>query len=243
MLSEKLKKQIGNDELSAQVDKILGDKIVVDIVTNDGDAYFIPKERFDQVNTKVGDLETAVKTKDAEIKQLGDSADNIAKELKTLKESGADVETIQAKVTELEAKRQEEKTEWEKEKKQILRDQKVKDVLTTKHKVDPEYADFVMGRLNMDSVVLSEDMKTVSGVDEQITEDFRKSNAKFLTGKQITGQGHNDGTPGGGPGSDDPPEGLYSREELKNLTEDQYLANREKAQKSMTYHGTGKETN
>ena len=60
---------------------------VIDIYTNEMKG-FIPKARFDEVNTAKADLEKQVADRD--------------KQLKTLKDEAKDSEVLQAKITELE---------------------------------------------------------------------------------------------------------------------------------------------
>jgi hypothetical protein len=235
MLSDSLKKLIGDDSLAKQIDEKLGEKVVVDIVTNDGQAVFIPKARFDTVNTKANDLDTKVKTLEAENGQLKDSQENTTKELNQLKESGADVETWKSKATELEGKNKADQENWKKERQEIIRDAKVRETLLS-NGADPDYVDFLVTKVDRDKIVVSEDGSNITGLD---MDGLKESQSKFFdkTPGIKNGPGHKQGGPGG-KGDDDPPEGLYSREQLDGLSDDEYLENRDKAQKSMAHWGS-----
>ena len=112
---------------------------VIDIYTNEMKG-FIPKARFDEVNTAKADLEKQVADRD--------------KQLKTLKDEAKDSEVLQAKITELEDANKATKKAYEDKIRDMKLTSAIKDQLS-----DCKYPDLVADKF--DRTKLSEQLKAV----------------------------------------------------------------------------------
>ncbi len=143
---------------------------------------FIPKSRFDEVNTAKSDLE----------KQVADR-DN---QLKTLKDEAKDSEALQAKITELEDANKATKRAYEDKIRDMKLTSAIKDQLT-----DCKYPDLVADKFDRTKLILAED-GTVSGLTEQlktVKETYKELFTPPVSGKtppnngkptpQVTGDG------------------------------------------------------
>lgn len=109
---------------------------------------FIPKARFDEVNTAKADLEKQVADRD--------------KQLKTLKDEAKDSEALQAKITELEDANKATKKAYENKIRDMKLTSAIKDQLS-----DCKYPDLVADKFDRTKLILAED-GTVSGLTEQL---------------------------------------------------------------------------
>lgn len=109
---------------------------------------FIPKSRFDEVNTAKADLEGQVKDRD--------------KQLKDLKDAAKDSEALQTKIAELEETNKQTKTDYEGRIKDMKLTSAIKDHLT-----DCKYPELVADKIDRSKLILSED-GSVSGLSEQL---------------------------------------------------------------------------
>ena len=109
---------------------------------------FIPKARFDEVNTAKADLEKQVADRD--------------KQLKTLKDEAKDSEVLQAKITELEDANKATKKAYEDKIRDMKLTSAIKDQLS-----DCKYPDLVADKFDRTKLILAED-GTVSGLSEQL---------------------------------------------------------------------------
>lgn len=123
---------------------------------------FIPKSRFDEVNTEKKNLETTVKERDTQLEDLKNSNDDV----KDLKKQ---IETLQA---DNKIKDEEHKTEI----KQLRIDAAVSTVLNTS-KAKNQKA--VKALLDLEDVELLDD-GTIKGLDEQIKTLTESEDSKFL---------------------------------------------------------------
>lgn len=109
---------------------------------------YIPKSRFDEVNTAKADLEGQVKDRD---KQLND-----------LKDAAKDSEALQTKIAELEETNMQTKTDYEGRIKDMKLSSAIKDQLT-----DCKYPELVADKIDRSKLILAED-GSVSGLSEQL---------------------------------------------------------------------------
>ena len=122
-------------------------KAVMEIYTEEMKGY-IPKSRFDEVNTAKTDLEKQVADRD--------------KQLKTLKDEAKDSETLQNKITELEEANKQTKKDYEARIRDMKLTSAIKDQLT-----DCKYPDLVADKFDRSKLILAED-GSVSGLTEQL---------------------------------------------------------------------------
>lgn len=143
---------------------------------------FIPKSRFDEVNTAKTDLEKQVADRD--------------KQLKTLKDEAKDSEALQTKITELEDANKATKKAYEDKIRDMKLTSAIKDQLA-----DCKYPDLVADKFDRSKLILAED-GTVSGLAEQlktIKETYKELFTPPVSGKtppnngktppQVTGDG------------------------------------------------------
>lgn len=109
---------------------------------------FIPKSRFDEVNTAKADLEKQVADRD--------------KQLKALKDEAKDNEVLQNKITELEDANEATKKAYEDKIRDMKLTSAIKDQL-----MDCKYPDLVADKFDRAKLILAED-GTVSGLTEQL---------------------------------------------------------------------------
>lgn len=122
-------------------------KAVMEIYTEEMKGY-IPKSRFDEVNTAKADLEKQVADRD--------------KQLKTLKDEAKDSEALQSKITELEEANKQTKKEYEAKIRDMKLTSAIKDQLT-----DCKYPDLVADKFDRSKLILADD-GSVSGLAEQL---------------------------------------------------------------------------
>ena len=122
-------------------------KAVMDIYTEEMKG-FIPKSRFDEVNTAKADLEKQVADRD--------------KQLKVLKDEAKDSEALQNKITELEDANKATKKAYEDKIRDMKLTSAIKDQLT-----DCKYPELVVDKFDRTKLILAED-GTVSGLTEQL---------------------------------------------------------------------------
>ncbi|WP_312448452.1 phage scaffolding protein [Lacrimispora sp.] len=109
---------------------------------------YIPKSRFDEVNTAKADLEGQVKDRD--------------KQLKDIKDAAKDSEALQTKIAELEETNKQTKTDYEGRIKDMKLTSTIKDQLT-----DCKYPELVADKIDRSKLILAED-GSVSGLSEQL---------------------------------------------------------------------------
>lgn len=109
---------------------------------------FIPKSRFDEVNTAKADLEKQVADRD--------------KQLKVLKDEAKDSEALQNKITELEDANKATKKSYEDKIRDMKLTSAIKDQLT-----DCKYPELVADKIDRTKLILAED-GTVSGLTDQL---------------------------------------------------------------------------
>ena len=122
-------------------------KAVIEVYTEEMKGY-IPKSRFDEVNTAKAELEKQVADRD--------------KQLKTLKEEAKDSEALQNKITELEEANKQTKKDYEARIRDMKLTSAIKDQLT-----DCKYPDLVADKFDRSKLILAED-GSVSGLAEQL---------------------------------------------------------------------------
>ena len=140
---------------------------------------FIPKSRFDEVNTAKADLEKQVADRD--------------KQLKDLKDAAKDNEALQTKITELEDANKQVKKDYEAKIKDMKLTSAIKDQL-----VDCKYPDLVVDKFDRSKLILAED-GTISGLTEQlktVKETYKELFTPPVSGKSPANNGKS--TPGTG---------------------------------------------
>lgn len=122
-------------------------KAVMDIYTEEMKGY-IPKSRFDEVNTAKGNLEKQVADRD--------------EQLKTLKDEAKDSEVLQQKITNLEEANKKAKKDYEAQ----IRDMKLTSAIKNQLG-DCKYPDLVADKFDRSKLILADD-GSVSGLAEQL---------------------------------------------------------------------------
>ncbi|MBQ6833563.1 MAG: phage scaffolding protein [Lachnospiraceae bacterium] len=153
-------------------------QIVVDAWT-EAMKGFIPKSRFDEVNTAKADLEKQVADRD--------------KQLKDLKDAAKDNEALQTKITELEDANKQVKKDYEAKIKDMKLTSAIKDQLG-----DCKYPDLVVDKFDRSKLILAED-GTISGLTEQlktVRETYKELFTPPVSGKSPANNGKS--TPGTG---------------------------------------------
>lgn len=144
---------------------------------------YIPKTRFDEVNTAKADLEKQVKDRDTQLKELKDTA--------------KDSEALQTKIAELEATNKQTKTEYEGKLKDMKLTGAIKDQLT-----DCKYPELVADKIDRSKLLLADD-GSVSGLSEQlktVKDTYKELFTLTVSGKSPANNGKK--TPGAEPDSD-----------------------------------------
>ena len=157
-------------------------KAVLEIYTEEMKG-FIPKSRFDEVNTAKTDLEAQVSGRD--------------KQLKTLKDAAKDSEALQAKIAEQEAANKQTKAEYEGKIKDMKLTSAIKDQLT-----DCKYPDLVADKFDRTKLILADD-GSVSGLTDQlktVKESYKELFTPAVSGRTPNNNGKK--TPGAEPDSD-----------------------------------------
>lgn len=152
------------------------------------DANYIPKHRFDEVNTELKNTKTQLGERDV---QIG--------ELKKFEGTAAELQT---KITELTNANATKDTEHQKALALEKKKNAVKMALLDDENGKPHDSDMVMGLFNLENIVTDENGKITAGYKEQ-ADTIRKEKA-FLFGTKESG----DGKPAGWkPAGTEPPEG------------------------------------
>lgn len=157
-------------------------KAVMDIYAQEMKGY-IPKSRFDEVNTAKGELEKQVADRD--------------KQLKTLKEEVKDSEELQKKITELEDANKQTKKDYEARIRDMKLTAAIKGQLT-----DCKYPDLVADKFDRSKLILADD-GSVSGLAEQlktVKETYKELFTSPVSGKTPPNNGKT--PPQGGIGGD-----------------------------------------
>lgn len=144
---------------------------------------YIPKSRFDEVNTAKADLEGQVKDRD--------------KQLKDLKDAAKDSEALQTKIAQLEETNNQTKTDYEGRIKDMKLSSAIKDQLT-----DCKYPELVADKIDRAKLILAED-GSVSGLSEQlkgVRDTYKELFNPTVSGKTPANNGKK--TPGMEPDSD-----------------------------------------
>lgn len=144
---------------------------------------YIPKTRFDEVNTAKSDLEKQVKDRDTQLKDLKDSA--------------KDSESLQTKITELEAANKQTKTDYENRIKDMKLTGAIKDQLT-----DCKYPELVADKIDRSKLIIADD-GSISGLSEQlktVKDTYKELFTPPVSGKSPANNGKK--TPGSEPDSD-----------------------------------------
>ncbi|MBS5955383.1 MAG: phage scaffolding protein [Clostridiales bacterium] len=144
---------------------------------------YIPKNRFDEVNTAKADLEGQVKDRD--------------KQLKDLKDAAKDSEALQTKIAELEETNKQTKTDYEGRIKDMKLSSAIKDQLT-----DCKYPELVADKIDRSKLILAED-GSVSGLSEQlkgVRDTYKELFNPMVSGRTPANNGKK--TPGSEPDSD-----------------------------------------
>lgn len=144
---------------------------------------YIPKSRFDEVNTAKADLEGQVKDRD--------------KQLKDLKDAAKDSEALQTKIAQLEETNNQTKTDYEGRIKDMKLSSAIKDQLT-----DCKYPELVADKIDRSKLILAED-GSVSGLSEQlkgVRDTYKELFNPTVSGRTPANNGKK--TPGSEPDSD-----------------------------------------
>lgn len=144
---------------------------------------YIPKSRFDEVNTAKADLEGQVKDRD--------------KQLKDLKDAAKDSEALQTKIAELEETNKQTKTDYEGRIKDMKLTSAIKDQLA-----DCKYPELVADKIDRSKLILAED-GSVSGLSEQlkcVRDTYKELFNPTVSGRTPANNGKK--TPGAEPDSD-----------------------------------------
>lgn len=161
-MSDKIKEIIG-EELYSQVTEKMGDK-KIDLL--DG---YIPKARFDEVNTSKSQLKT----------QVGELADQLA----LLKDSAKGNEDLLKKISDLQGSNE----KWEKTHKDALIDSAIKLEAIKNDAIDP---DDILPFVNKSSLIIDEAGK-IKGLNDEFT-TLKKNKAYLFKAQQ--GSNTNPGT-------------------------------------------------
>ena len=144
---------------------------------------YIPKNRFDEVNTAKAELEGQVKDRD--------------KQLKELKESAKDNDGLQTKIAELEESNKKTKAEYEGKIKDMKLTGAIKDQLT-----DCKYPELVADKIDRSKLIIAED-GSISGLSDQlkvVKEAYKELFTSPVSGRSPANNGKK--TPGAEPDSD-----------------------------------------
>lgn len=150
---------------------------------NDAIKGYIPKSRFDEVNTAKTDLEKQVKDRDTQLKDLKDAA--------------KDSESLQTKITELETANKQTKADYEGRIKDMKLTSAIKDQLT-----DCKYPELVADKIDRSKLILAED-GSISGLSDQlktVKETYKELFTPSVSGRSPANNGKK--TPGAEPDGD-----------------------------------------
>ena len=136
---------------------------------------YIPKHRFNEVNTELKNVKEQLKDRDAQIENL--------------KKFEGDATALKQKVEELEAENKKKDTDYANQLALTRKQNAVKLALLNDEAGKPHDADMVMGLFNLEQITIDETGKIVSGFKEQ-NESIRKKKAFLFEVKQQQQQGN-----------------------------------------------------
>jgi hypothetical protein len=148
----------------------------------------IPKERLDQEIAKVKDLKEQVTAKDAQLAQ-------VQEDLKKVEPLVKDHEAAKAKINELQTSMETTKAESEKRIKEMTVSDKIKTDLRAEGLTE-DAIELLLPHVNRDTVVISADMKTATGIKEQLPDLSKRFPVAFLGKAQNSGPGFKPGESG-----------------------------------------------
>ena len=208
-------KNLLGDDLYKAVKEKLGDKADKLIVNDSGE--FIPKERLDSEIAKrkeaEGELEgktkeiEAVNGKLTELQKAAEGNDELKSQLAKMQE---EVETV--------------KTEAQKTKREMAIKTRIEADLT-RAGVDPEYIDFISGKISVEKLAVSDDLSNITGIDEQV-KSLKETHSKFFGKEVIEGTVPIDG--------DVPKKDFFTKDEVEKMDQVQVKENLPVIEKSMT---------
>jgi chromosome segregation ATPase len=218
-MSDQLKKLLG-DELYNQVSEKLGDKKVL-IQEKDGD--FIPKARFDEVNQKKNELQKELDNQKNELQ-------NKTTELEELKKKQNEGDkSVEDKIANLEKELEERKSSEEKLKNDLAAKEKTS-ILNNhlhKEKVNPKYLKDVQNRFNLDEIEVDENGQ-IKGFEEKI-KGIKENYPEMFGEMKFGGDGPDGGNDKG------LPDGILTKEDVKNMSEADRVKNVDKINESAKY--------
>lgn len=204
----KLKEMLG--EKFAEFETFLDGK---EIILNDG--KYIPKDRLDAEIKKRDDLK-------AEVKTLTDQSVETSKQIAELKKSAEASEGMKLKITELEETLKTKSTEITETKKKMLLDAKKSEALLAAG-VSKEDIPLLMNGFDESKIATSADLESVSGIDDQVPA-LKEKHPKLFGEVKVEGTPNNQTKPGAN--------GLYTKEQLQSMTQEQVLADYDNVMKS-----------
>jgi hypothetical protein len=204
----KLKEMLG--EKFGEFEKFLDGK---EIILNDG--KYIPKDRLDAEIKKRDDLK-------AEIKTLTENAAATEKQIAELKKTAGTTEEMKAKITELETNLKTKSTEIAETKKKMLLDAKKTEALLAAG-VSKEDVALLMAGFDESKIAVSADFGSVTGIDTQVPA-LKEKHPKLFGGVKVEGTPNVQPKPG--------QNGLYTKEQLNAMTQEQVLADYDNVMKS-----------
>ncbi|MBI1939170.1 MAG: phage scaffolding protein [Ignavibacteriales bacterium] len=222
ILGEEVYKTIPENVLKTLTEKVGSKKILVE--EKDGD--YIPKTRFDEVNTKKADLDKELATTKESLAKVQTDFDNLEKE----KAGGS--KTLEDKVTDLTKQLTDMQTQLKDKDTQLnLRDRRssVEKELRARH-VNENYLNMLMNEFERKNPL--DKLEIVDGKikdAENIFKPFQESNKDLFGEVKRQGYTPKDGE-GNGAGE------YYTMEQLKSMPKSEVAANMEKAEKSLAYH-------
>ncbi|WP_137744845.1 phage scaffolding protein [Robertmurraya siralis] len=174
-------KEILGEELYKQVMEKLGDE-KIDIVSN---GQWIPKQKFDDINTSLKELKDQMKDRD--------------KQLEELKTKATGNEELQQKIQELQEKNENTEKEYQQKLQQQTFDYALKDALSGAKVRNPKAAKALLDlesiKLDGDKLLgLEDQLKTIKESDPYLFEEEEEPN----TPPQIVAPGNPNGGKGGG---------------------------------------------
>ena len=227
---EKLKELFGEELYTQIVEKLNGQllflhnkdkKVIIDdgsLVKKDG---MIPKDRFDQANDQV--------------KSLKKQAEDLTKEIGTLKKSAEGNEELTTKITDLETKLADSKTTFEKESVNTTKRFALRDALRD-NEARPEYVDMLQTQIPLDHLVIGDDgkIKSVKASDtdikplEEVMKSIKETYPDSFGTVTRKGAKIKDGN--------DPNAEYYTEDEIKAMSQAEVNENIDKVNKSMEYN-------
>jgi len=171
-------KELLGEELYNQVIAKAGDKKLA--VVSDG--TWIPKEKFDELNTAKKKADDSLKERD--------------KQLEDLKKSGGDADALKQQIETLQAENKTAKEKYESE----LKDLQLSNALKLALAGQVHDADLVTGLIDKAKIELGEDGSIKGGLEDQL-KGLRESKAFLFAENKPTFKGANPADPGAGSGA------------------------------------------